>query len=198
MAAAGAAAAGDEAESLREARSRYFAASGFPPDGGYSARWVKVALGPLPFAFPNTAARVRAVRFHDLHHVVTGYATDLVGEGEIAAWELASGCAGFAAAWFLNLEAMGLGLVRAPFAVWRAFARGRRTRNLYRRHLDDALLAARVGDVRAELGLAAAPGPATPADRLAFGGWAVAALGVFAATAALLSAPLWLALRALL
>src|SRR5262249_4540044 len=122
--------------------------------------WVKVRLGPLPFFFPNTAARVRAVRFHDLHHVVTGYATDVVGEAEIAAWEIATGCAGFGAAWLLNLEALALGLLRAPGPSWRAFLRGRRTRNLYGARFDEALLAARVGDVRARLGLAAAPAPA--------------------------------------
>jgi len=188
----------DERETLRQARERYFRANGLGADGGYADSWVKVRLGPIPFAFPNTAGRVRAVRFHDLHHVVTGYATDVVGEAEIAAWEVATGCAGFGAAWVLNLEALALGLPRAPGAAWRAFLRGRRTRNLYRSPLDDALLAARVGDVRDRLGLCAAPGPATPADRLAFGAWSLLALAVFGATLALLAAPLCLGLRALL
>jgi len=188
----------DDALSMREARSRYFRDNGFGEDGGYAKAWVAVRLGPLPLAFPNTAARVRAVRFHDLHHVVTGYATDLVGEAEIAAWEIATGSADFGAAWLLNLQALGLGLLRAPGASFRAFVRGRRTRNLYRRRFDDALLAARVGELRAELGLAAAPAPATQADRIAFAAWSAAALLVFAATAVLLTAPLWLGVRALL
>ena len=188
----------DDALSMREARSRYFRDNGFGEDGGYAKTWVTVRLGPLPLAFPNTAARVRAVRFHDLHHVVTGYATDLVGEAEIAAWEIATGSADFGAAWLLNLQALGLGLLRAPGASFRAFVRGRRTRNLYRRRFDDALLAARVGELRAELGLAAAPAPATQADRIAFAAWSAAALLVFAATAVLLTAPLWLGVRALL
>ena len=186
----------DERETLREARERYFRANGFGADGGYAASWVKVQLGPIPFAFPNTAARVRAVRFHDLHHVVTGYATDVVGEAEIAAWEIATGCAGFGAAWVLNLQALALGLLRAPGASWRAFARGRRTRNLYRWSFDEALLAARVGDVRARLGLAAAPAPPAAVDRIAFAAWSLLALALFGATVALLAAPLWLVLRA--
>jgi hypothetical protein len=190
---------GDEELSLREARARYFRANGFGADGGYAASWVKVRLGPVPFAFPNTAARVRAVRFHDLHHVVTGYATDAVGEAEIAAWEIATGCAGFAAAWVLNLYALGLGLLRAPGPTWRAFARGRRTRNLYRWPYQEALLDARVGDVRARLGLgASAAGPATRADRAAFAAWSAAALLLFGASLALLVAPLWLGVRAVL
>jgi hypothetical protein len=50
---------------LREARARYFQANGIDDD----------ALPP-----------------HDLHHVATGFDTTLVGEAEIGAWELASGC----------------------------------------------------------------------------------------------------------
>ena len=141
---------------------------------------------------------MRAVRTHDLHHVVTGYATNVVGEAEIGAWEIASGCAGFAAAWILNLFALALGLASDPAATWRAFLRGRRTRNLYRAAYDDALLAARVGEVRARLGLDAAssrsPGPATPGDRAAFAAWASAAISLALATLALLAAPLWLTL----
>ena len=49
--------------------------------------------------FPNTPSRKRAVRYHDLHHALTGYATDLTGEFEISAWEIGSGCADHVAAW---------------------------------------------------------------------------------------------------
>lgn len=177
----------DESQTLRDARSRYFEANAFGDDGGYAAKWAKLQLGPVPFAIPNSAARVRALKFHDLHHVVTGYATDVVGEAEIGAWEIGSGCAGFVAAWILNLYAMVLGLLfGAPGAVWRAFLRGRHTRNLYRTAYDDALLDARLGELRAQLGLAArsAPPVATPADRLAFASWLVIALALAAVTLA--------------
>ena len=36
--------------SVREARARYYASNGFG-DGGYGAKCVKLALGPVPFAF---------------------------------------------------------------------------------------------------------------------------------------------------
>ena len=121
--------------SLREARERYFAAAGLGA-GGYDQKWVPLAMGPLRFAIPNTAGRVRAVRYHDLHHVVTGYGTDWTGEGEIGAWEVASGCRDLLAAWVLNLYAMQLALWFAPRAVWRAFVRGRHSRNLYARALE--------------------------------------------------------------
>ncbi len=190
----------DDALSLRDARSRYFRDNAFGDDGGYAKKWVKLKLGPLPFAFPNSAARVRAVKYHDLHHVVTGYATSAVGEAEIGAWELASGCAGFVAAWILNFYALALGLLSGhPRAVWRAFLRGRQTRNLYRTHYDDQLLDTRLGAMRAQLGLDAVSAPLRPAtlsDRLAFTACCALTCAMWLATSALLLTPLWLAIRA--
>ena len=59
---------------LREARERYFEINNFK-NGGYEDAWVKLRLWRIPFAFPNTDGRRRAVRFHDLHHILTEYPT---------------------------------------------------------------------------------------------------------------------------
>jgi ubiquinone biosynthesis protein Coq4 len=106
------------------------------------------------FAFPNTAARVRAVRFHDLHHVLTEYDTTWAGEAEIGAWELAAGCGRHYAAWALNLGAVAIGLLIAPRRVLRAFKRGRRTRTLYSETFSEELLNQTVGELRRRLDLA--------------------------------------------
>ena len=174
-------------ETLREARAAYFEANGLGADGGYSRKWVTGKAGFLPFAFPNTQSRVRAVRYHDLHHLLTGYETHFTGEAEISAWEIASGCADKSAAWGLNMWGMFTGLLFDAGAVFRAFVRGRHTRNLYRLELDDALLAATLGETRAKLDLdARAPEP-TPRDRLAFAGWiSLAGIWTLATLAALL------------
>jgi hypothetical protein len=175
----------DAAWTLREARGRYFAANGLG-EGGYEDKWVRLAVGPLRFAIPNTAERVRAVRYHDLHHVVTGYATDWTGEGEIGAWEIASGCRDMIAAWLLNLYAMWVGLWIAPRAIWQAFARGRHSRNLYGEPWGDALLDASVGETRRRLALERAAPRATLGDAFGFASWSFAAL----ALAVLSSTPL--------
>jgi hypothetical protein len=134
---------------LREARSRYFEANGFGPTGGYDDKWVDFKLGPLPFPFPNSPARVKAVRYHDLHHVLTTYRTDIVGEFEISAWEIAAGCKSMAAAWVLNLGGLAGGLFRCPKRTFAAFVRGRRHRTLYDAHYEQ-LLDMTVGEARAK------------------------------------------------
>jgi len=153
--------------SVSEARARYFADNSFGEDGGYNDRWVTIfKLGPIPLGFPNTAGRVAAVRYHDLHHLATGYDTDILGEAEIAAWELASGCERFPAAWFLNHVALPLGVMKNPDRVRRAFARGCRTRNLYSEQSVDGLLDQRLGSMRERLGMHGASNePMTAAER---------------------------------
>ena len=141
----------DGALTLRQARARYFARAGFD-EGSYTERWVVIRLRGIPvLAFPNTAGRVRAIRRHDLHHVLTGYDTTLRGEGEVGAFELASGCRDYLAAWVLNtLAALGAVFV-APGAVVRAFRRGRRARNLYHEPWNDAWLDEPVAALRTRL-----------------------------------------------
>ena len=176
---------------LGEARSRLFELGGFPPDGGYGDRWVKLKLWRIPLAFPNTAGRRRAVRFHDLHHVLTEYPTTWRGEFEIAAWEVAGGINRYWEGWLLDLLGFACGLAVWPRSVYRAFMRGRRSRNLYFDEWDDAILARRVGDERRRLGLDAADVRPTARDRVAFAFWAgVSALTYFAVGSVLLLPPL--------
>jgi hypothetical protein len=71
-------------------------------------------------------------------------------------------------------------------------------RNLYRTDWDEGLLASRVDDVRARLGLAGdAPAAPTLGDRALFGAWTTAAVALALATLAALFAPLGWAIAAL-
>jgi len=155
---------------VREARAQYFARNGFS-DATYRDRWVKLKLGPLPLAFPNTPSRQRAVPMHDLHHIATGYETTIAGEGEIGAWEIAGGCGRYAAAWVLNAIAFAGGMVVAPRRTYRAFVRGRRARPLYQAGWSDDLLELDVAELRSRVAFGDAPPRATWRDRAAFAGW---------------------------
>ena len=163
--------------SLRDARRIYFEANGFGADGGYGDKWVDFKLGKVPFPIPNSPSRVRAVRFHDLHHVLTGYDTNTIGEFEISAWEIAAGCKTFAAAWALNLSGMVAGALVAPRRTFRAFVRGRRSRTLYGEPFEP-LLEMTVKEIREKyLGREVEPA-AEMADAATFALALVAGLGV--------------------
>jgi hypothetical protein len=135
------------------ARDQYLRENGIDEDGGYARKWVRIKLGPVPVLFPNTTGRRAALLPHDLHHVATGYGTTLVGEAEIGAWELASGCRHFYAAWILNLGAVVIGLFLAPRRVVRAFRRGWRCTNLYHLGVDADWSEETVSRLRQRLGL---------------------------------------------
>jgi hypothetical protein len=168
---------------VREARARYFADNGFS-EASYSDRWVKLKLGPIPIYFPNSPSRKRAIPLHDLHHVATDYKTSWTGEAEIAAWEIGGSCTTYWAAWMLNLGGFAYGLAIAPRRVYRAFIRGRHSKNLYHSGWSDDLLGLSVDELRTRLGITDRP-VATARDRLAFCGavaaawWPVLAAGVF-------------------
>ena len=157
---------------LRDARRQYFAVNNFGW-GGYDDKWVKVEYGLLRFYFPNTKGRVKVVKYHDLHHILTEYGTSLAGETEIGAWEVATGCTRSLAAWLLNLSGFAAGLVINSQGVYQAFLRGRHSANLYHLPFNDELLSSRVGYLRQQLNLDEPLRPASLADNTAFILWSL-------------------------
>ena len=94
------------------------------------------------------------MKLHDLHHIATGYATSLLGEAEISAWEFASGGVGkYPIAVFYLSAAVLMGLFIDPRAVFRAYRQGRSCRNLFRRDFTDDLLELKVGELRELIGI---------------------------------------------
>jgi hypothetical protein len=75
---------------VRRARDAYLAENGFTVEA-YDARWSEGTFLGIPLAVPNTRRHRWLIMLHDLHHAACGYGTDAIGEGEIAAWELAHG-----------------------------------------------------------------------------------------------------------
>jgi len=162
---------------VRDAVARHYADHGLPADGGASLDWFSVRLGPVSIKLPNPPARKRAVFFHDVNHVVTGYNTTFSqGEMAIAGFEVGAGCGRYWIAWYINLCMFALGLVFCPRDLVAAYARGRRSASIYKRPEDAAAIGAMTVDqVRALLQLdQPAPG-ATLADSCFFMAWSVAA-----------------------
>ncbi len=121
-----------EHQTPRELLDQFYANNNFGEDGGQSSSSVKIEVTPrFAFYFPNFDARRKAVIKHDIHHLLTGYQTSLSGESEISAWEIASGCKSYWAAFFINTSGTMLGIPINFLGTLKAFARGRKTRNLY-------------------------------------------------------------------
>jgi len=186
-----------EGLSLREARALFFRDAKLGPEGGYRDRWVRVETKPIPFYFPNWPSRVEAARLHDLHHIVARYETDWPGEAEIAAWEIASGCARYHAAWILNLAAFGAGLVIAPNRLFRAFLRGRHAKtNLYKNGFDESRLdEVTVGMLRDHLGLDVPLSSPRPMDAALFALWCVPSILPWLPVPLVTAILLWLIVR---
>lgn len=124
-------------------------------DGGRSDDSVKIVFFKNFYVYiPNIDNRRKAVLKHDIHHIVTGYKSDFIGETEIAAWELAIGCKKYWAAAVLDMSGFAWGYLFNLRRVFAAFVTGRRTRNLY----DDSIpnsdaLKMTILELRARLGL---------------------------------------------
>jgi ubiquinone biosynthesis protein Coq4 len=176
---------------LGQARARYFELNNFGSDGGYEERWIKVKVWRFPIWLPNTAGRVRAVKLHDLHHVLTEYPTTWRGEAEISAWELGSGgLRKYYAGWILDILNLAQGLVVNPVGLYRGFMRGRRSKNLFSTQFTDEILTHRVGEYRQLLGLESVPEKPTVNDKLIFVTWVVVSVAAYLVAIA----PVWLTL----
>jgi hypothetical protein len=111
----------------------FYQRSGFGAVVGKRPRTVRVFTGCMLVPLPNIEVRHRYLKYHDLHHLITGYSVGRIGEGEVSAWELGTGSMFVSPTLgLMNLIALSTGLVLKPRRMWRAFTRGCRSRNLYK------------------------------------------------------------------
>lgn len=139
---------------VQQARDAYLAENGFSV-ATYEATSSPVTVLGVTFERPLTEGARWAIRFHDLHHAITGYGTDLAGEAEVSAWEIRRGLSGVSLyVRVIIFSALLLGLVVAPLRTLRALFRGRGHGSLFRpdRSYGD-LLALRLDRLRTELSL---------------------------------------------
>lgn len=102
---------------VREALDHYLAENGFTREA-YDAPRTDASFLGVRFTVPNTPGHRVGIMLHDLHHVATGFGTDIVGEGEVSAWEVRGGLRGLDL-YVGSLVVTGtmVGLVRAPLRI---------------------------------------------------------------------------------
>lgn len=106
-------------------------------DDAESARWIFIRLGFIKIPFPNLKQRREAIWLHDLNHLLTGYDTSWTGEGEIAAWELASGFPkNLWIGYVYPPMTFLIGLLISPRKVVEAFRKGLGQKNIYKLQLE--------------------------------------------------------------
>lgn len=138
--------------SLQHPREQFFNGIGFRVED-YSAPTYTVKILGVPLKFPNTKAHRWATPLHDLHHILTGYRPDWIGEAEIGAWELRAGCRTLVVYW-LDLSGVVIGMLLAPGRVLRAFRAAKGCRTLYRNpELCEPLLRMTLPEARVALGI---------------------------------------------
>ena len=132
----------NRSSTLEDALTRFYLQSGFGNEPGKRPLTVQVYTGCLLVPLPNIETRHIYLKYHDLHHLVTGYSVGRIGEGEVSAWELGTGSFFVnPVLGFMNFIALSTGLALQPKRMWRAFKLGCRSRNLYpgyrRRAIDE-------------------------------------------------------------
>ncbi len=136
--------------SLDDELAAFYRANNFGGVLGARPLTVPVYTGCILVPLPNIETRRRYLKYHDLHHLLTGYSVGRIGEGEVSAWELGTGSA-FASPLLgtMNLIALSTGLFLEPKRMWRAFKRGCVSRNLYSASVRKDVDAGRWTDIRA-------------------------------------------------
>ncbi|MFL6285774.1 MAG: Coq4 family protein [Pyrinomonadaceae bacterium] len=112
-------------ETVRAGRDRYLKNNSLTLDS-YTESGFPIYVGKSFIRLPNPGL----LHLHDLHHVVTGYGTGLVGEAEISAYELRAGCRSFMVH-LLCVGAILCAMFVAPRRIVRAWRRARGARTLY-------------------------------------------------------------------
>ena len=135
---------------LQDELIAFYQRNGFGTAVGNRPLTVPVYTGCMLVPLPNIETRRRFLKYHDLHHLMTGYSVGRIGEGEVSAWELGTGSAFLSPTLgVMNLIALSTGLFLEPKRMWRAFLRGCASRNLYPVTVRAAVDAGRWQDVTA-------------------------------------------------
>lgn len=70
-------------KTVKQSVQEFYTTNNFGEDGGIYERFVWVKFGFLSFPMLNFKNRKENVIFHDINHVITGYATNWKGESAV-------------------------------------------------------------------------------------------------------------------
>ena len=145
----------DESKSPSEYLDAFYQKYNLGDNGGQHLPYVIIEFFKyFKVYIPNWDERRKAVLRHDIHHLLTGYESVLLGEFEIAGWEIGSGCMNYWAAYLLNSGGLLAGMIVYPRPTFRAFVLGCRTSNLYQHNLsDEELRNSSIRDLKNLIGL---------------------------------------------
>jgi hypothetical protein len=137
-----------------EALQKYYESHYFG-DRAFRDPIVLAKIGPLSVPTPNPKWRREIIHLHDLHHLLTRYDTSWSGEGEVAAWELATGFPqGYRIAYCYAPVTFIIGFFFSPRRVVRALRRGWGAKNLCHLNLKkDELMQMSLEQLRQKLNL---------------------------------------------
>jgi hypothetical protein len=138
---------------VRDAVSAYLEENGFDAKD-YDAPTALLTPFGISMHIPNPPSRQRAVRLHDLHHLVTGFGTDFDGEAEVSAWELSRGLRGLGL--YIRLIILGAfmgGMLVSPRRTWRAFRAAPTGDTLFPQPSYEKLINLTLGELRQLLGV---------------------------------------------
>jgi hypothetical protein len=141
-----------QSTTVKEVLQEYYSSHFFGEDA-FTSKWAWLKVGSLKIPFPNLKQRREAIHLHDLTHILTGYDTTWTGEGEVAAWEIASGFTRhYWIGWLYAPVTFTVGCFIAPRRVAQAFRCGIGKKNLYQLRLNrDQLEQMTLGDLKALL-----------------------------------------------
>jgi ubiquinone biosynthesis protein Coq4 len=144
-----------ESKTPSEILPKFYADHNLGDEGGMYIEYVTIVFTDwFHLYIPNISSRKKAVFLHDVHHLITGYESVIVGEFEIAGWEIASGCIKYWFAYFINSPGLLMGVFLAPKKTMTGFKRGCRSSNLYLLGLDfEVINKTTIGELKKQVGI---------------------------------------------
>lgn len=151
-------------ETISDKLNNFYKDYNLGDEGGNHLPYVTLEIGSFFNVYiPNWDNRRKAVLRHDIHHLLTGYKSELLGEFEIAAWEISSGCMNYFAAYLLNSGGLLAGILLYPRPTFKAFILGCRTTNLYQLKIDDKIMKnSTIDELKIRIGLQPSPTVSRP------------------------------------